>query len=164
MTIGNVFLSSYIPSLLFSYLTQSYYFFFFSFLLLSTFSSSLFDCLFQDYLPFFSLQLFFLTGVVLIIGFQKAFQFFIQKEKRKGSICFFIGILLVLFGRTFIGLIIEAFGVLNLFGFDFYPFYPFYPFPFQHYLSQMNFIDISLILQNVTKIHQNNKRILELSF
>ena len=47
--------------------------------------------------------------------------FFFQKDKRRGTICFAIGFFVILlFKRTIIGLFIEAFGFLNLFG-DFFP-------------------------------------------
>eukprot|EP01129_Flabellula_baltica_P004616 TRINITY_DN1619_c0_g1_i2.p1 TRINITY_DN1619_c0_g1~~TRINITY_DN1619_c0_g1_i2.p1 ORF type:complete len:138 (+),score=22.07 TRINITY_DN1619_c0_g1_i2:284-697(+) len=62
----------------------------------------------------------FLVGVTLIIGHRKLKKFFFQRKKIKGTICFLGGILLVLLGWTFIGLFIEIFGFVNLFG-DFFP-------------------------------------------
>ena len=47
--------------------------------------------------------------------------FFFQQSKRRGTICFLVGFLVILlFRRTLIGIVIEAFGFLNLFG-DFFP-------------------------------------------
>ena len=59
----------------------------------------------------------FLTGTVLIIGVQKMFRFFFQWHKLRGTIFFFAGILLIIvFGYTFVGLVVEAFGFVSLFG------------------------------------------------
>jgi len=38
-------------------------------------------------------------------------------RKIKGTICFLLGIVMVLCGWTFIGMIIEVFGFINLFGY-----------------------------------------------
>tara|TARA_B110001452_G_scaffold229603_1_gene205548 strand:+ start:541 stop:1086 length:546 start_codon:yes stop_codon:yes gene_type:complete len=65
-------------------------------------------------------QILFLAGVVMIIGAQKTFRFFFQKRKIKGTSCFLGGIGLVLLGWPVIGMGVEGFGFLNLFG-DFFP-------------------------------------------
>jgi len=62
----------------------------------------------------------FLAGVTLSLGVRKIKKFFLQKKKIKGSICFFVGIALVLFGWALIGICVELFGFINLFG-DFFP-------------------------------------------
>ncbi|EJD02746.1 Got1-domain-containing protein [Fomitiporia mediterranea MF3/22] len=62
----------------------------------------------------------FISGITLIIGPQKTFYFFARKQKLRGTICFFGGVLLVFFKWPFIGVIVETFGFLNLFG-DFFP-------------------------------------------
>ncbi|KAI0267019.1 putative GOT1-membrane protein required for ER to Golgi transport [Gloeopeniophorella convolvens] len=62
----------------------------------------------------------FLGGLFLIIGPQKTFYFFARKNKLRGTLCFFGGILLVFFKWPTIGVLIELFGFLNLFG-DFFP-------------------------------------------
>ncbi|KAF4621335.1 hypothetical protein D9613_000549 [Agrocybe pediades] len=62
----------------------------------------------------------FVSGLTLIIGPQKTFYFFARKQKLRGTVCFIGGILLVFFKRPFIGMVIETFGFLNLFG-DFFP-------------------------------------------
>ena len=65
-------------------------------------------------------QLLFLSGVLLIIGPSKTFRFFFQMRKWKGTACFLGGIALVLYGYAMIGIVIEGWGFLNLFG-DFFP-------------------------------------------
>ncbi|EIW62906.1 Got1-domain-containing protein [Trametes versicolor FP-101664 SS1] len=62
----------------------------------------------------------FLSGLTLIIGPSKTFYFFARKQKLRGTVCFIGGILLVFFKWPFIGVIVETFGFLNLFG-DFFP-------------------------------------------
>ncbi|PVF95431.1 putative GOT1-membrane protein required for ER to Golgi transport, partial [Serendipita vermifera] len=62
----------------------------------------------------------FVSGLTLIIGVEKTFYFFARKNKLRGTVCFFGGILLVFLKRPFFGMIIETFGFLNLFG-DFFP-------------------------------------------
>jgi len=62
------------------------------------------------------LQILFVSGLTLIIGPQKTFYFFARKQKIRGTACFLGGILLVFFKWPFVGMIIETFGFLNLFG------------------------------------------------
>jgi len=62
----------------------------------------------------------FLAGITCVIGPQKTFYFFARKNKLRGSICFLGGIALVFARYPFIGMLVEAFGFLNLFG-DFFP-------------------------------------------
>ncbi len=64
-------------------------------------------------------QLLFLAGVAFVIGFKKTGLFFFQKRKIRGSILFFGGIALVLIGWAKTGILIEAFGFVNLFGYAF---------------------------------------------
>jgi hypothetical protein len=59
----------------------------------------------------------FISGLTLIIGPQKTFYFFARKQKLRGTICFLGGILLVFFKWPFIGVVVETFGFLNLFGY-----------------------------------------------
>ncbi|KAJ1626867.1 hypothetical protein T492DRAFT_1029847 [Pavlovales sp. CCMP2436] len=56
----------------------------------------------------------------MIIGLKKTGKFFFQRRKLRGTVCFLGGVFLVFVGWPFFGLIIEAFGFLNLFG-DFFP-------------------------------------------
>ncbi|EJD52975.1 Got1-domain-containing protein [Auricularia subglabra TFB-10046 SS5] len=62
----------------------------------------------------------FLSGLTLIIGPQKTFYFFARKQKLRGTLCFLGGIVLIFVKWPFIGVIVEIFGFLNLFG-DFFP-------------------------------------------
>ncbi|KAI8099813.1 putative GOT1-membrane protein required for ER to Golgi transport [Halteromyces radiatus] len=62
----------------------------------------------------------FITGIPLTIGTQRTIVFFSQKSKIRGTICFLIGISLVFCKWTIIGMLVEIFGILNLFG-DFFP-------------------------------------------
>jgi len=62
----------------------------------------------------------FLSGLTLIIGPHKTFYFFARKQKLRGTACFLGGVMLVFFKYPFIGMIVETFGFLNLFG-DFFP-------------------------------------------
>ncbi|KAI9494822.1 Golgi transport [Zychaea mexicana] len=62
----------------------------------------------------------FLAGITLTIGVQRTVTFFAQKNKIRGTICFLGGILLVFCKWAMIGIAIEVFGILNLFG-DFFP-------------------------------------------
>ena len=54
--------------------------------------------------------------MTLVIGAGKAFEFFFQRRKWKGTLCFFLGILLVFIRHPVIGVAVEAFGFINLFG------------------------------------------------
>jgi hypothetical protein len=64
-----------------------------------------------------SAQILFLSGITLIIGPQKTFYFFARKQKIRGTVCFLGGILLVFIRWPFVGMIVETFGFLNLFGY-----------------------------------------------
>jgi hypothetical protein len=61
-------------------------------------------------------QVLFLGGLFLIIGPQKTFFFFARRNKLRGTICFLGGILLVFLKWPTIGVLVEMFGFLNLFG------------------------------------------------
>ncbi len=61
-------------------------------------------------------QLLFLTGGALVIGLKKTGAFFFQRRKLRGTIPFAVGMVLVLIGWAKIGILIEAFGFVNLFG------------------------------------------------
>lgn len=60
----------------------------------------------------------FVAGVALVMGPLRFKNFFLAR--RRASACFFIGMLLVLFGWCIVGLVIQGFGTLNLFG-NFFP-------------------------------------------
>lgn len=62
----------------------------------------------------------YLSGVMLIIGPSRSVRFFFQKRKIKASVFFFTGMAIVLIGWPIIGMAVEIFGFINLFG-DFFP-------------------------------------------
>ncbi|RLN51249.1 hypothetical protein BBJ29_009882 [Phytophthora kernoviae] len=62
----------------------------------------------------------FLSGVALTIGLSRTVRFFTRKERWRGIVCFLGGILLVMLRYPIIGMIIQSFGFLNLFG-SFFP-------------------------------------------
>mmetsp|Transcript_6500 Transcript_6500/g.13011 ORF Transcript_6500/g.13011 Transcript_6500/m.13011 type:complete len:115 (-) Transcript_6500:1290-1634(-) len=63
----------------------------------------------------------FLSGVTLVIGAPRAVRFFFQRKRARGSALFFSGIAMVLVGYAKIGIVIEAFGFVNLFGYGSFP-------------------------------------------
>ncbi|KAJ1547581.1 Golgi Transport, partial [Cladochytrium tenue] len=58
----------------------------------------------------------FLAGLFLVIGAQRTYAFFARREKLRGTACFFGGILLVFLKWPVIGMLVELFGFINLFG------------------------------------------------
>ena len=78
----------------------------------------------KNHLTHSLLQILFISGLTFIIGPQKTFYFFARKQKLRGTLCFFGGILLVFFKHPFIGMIVETFGFLNLFGLVLLPLLP----------------------------------------
>lgn len=62
----------------------------------------------------------YLSGVTLIIGPTRSVRFFFQRRKAKASVSFFTGMAVVLAGWPMIGMALELFGFVNLFG-DFFP-------------------------------------------
>ncbi|KAJ9049773.1 Golgi Transport, variant 2 [Entomophthora muscae] len=62
----------------------------------------------------------FILGVPMLIGPKRTLGFFSRPGKVRGSICFVVGVLLVLFKMPFFGMGLELFGFINLFG-DFFP-------------------------------------------
>ena len=64
-------------------------------------------------------RLYFL-GLILVIGVGKSTSFFVQPDRLKGSGCFFGGILVLLMGWPIIGMAIEIYGFIALFG-GFFP-------------------------------------------
>lgn len=65
----------------------------------------------------------FLSGLTITMGLSRTARFFMKKLKEmglKGPLCFFGGIFLVLIRWPIIGMCLESFGFLNLFG-NFFP-------------------------------------------
>lgn len=62
----------------------------------------------------------FLCGLALTIGLTRTIRFFTRKERWRGIVCFLGGILLVMLRYPIIGMIVQSFGFLNLFG-SFFP-------------------------------------------
>jgi hypothetical protein len=63
-----------------------------------------------------ALQILFLSGITLLIGTQRTVVFFMRKDRMRGTISFALGIVLVLVGWPIIGMFVEVFGIINLFG------------------------------------------------
>ncbi|ELP90020.1 vesicle transport protein GOT1B, putative [Entamoeba invadens IP1] len=57
----------------------------------------------------------FVCGIFFVTGVQQTFAFFFQKKRAVATFFFFVGIFLILIKFTFIGLVVEFFGFLNLF-------------------------------------------------
>jgi len=58
----------------------------------------------------------FLLGLVLLIGPSRTVRFFTRKERMRGIISFFLGILLVFVRWSVTGIILQFYGILYLFG------------------------------------------------
>ncbi|CAG9808044.1 unnamed protein product [Chironomus riparius] len=58
----------------------------------------------------------FISGLTCIIGFRRTYNFFFQKHKIKATVAFFLGITVVLLGYPLIGMIVETYGFILLFG------------------------------------------------
>ena len=59
-------------------------------------------------------------GIGMIMGMHRTRRFFLNKRKIPGSAAFFFGVVLVLWGWPIIGMLIEGFGIVNLFK-NFFP-------------------------------------------
>ncbi|KAG5460086.1 MAG: hypothetical protein BJ554DRAFT_7911 [Olpidium bornovanus] len=59
----------------------------------------------------------FLAGLTLVIGASKTAAFFARRTKIRGTVCFFFGIALVFMKRPALGMLLESFGFVNLFGY-----------------------------------------------
>ncbi|EKX50190.1 hypothetical protein GUITHDRAFT_49292, partial [Guillardia theta CCMP2712] len=57
-----------------------------------------------------------ILGVVLIAGKKRASNFMFRWERARGTSIFLLGVYFVLRGRARLGVMIELFGILNLFG------------------------------------------------
>jgi len=61
-------------------------------------------------------NLLFLSGLAFLIGLEKTFFFFFQRHKIKGSVSFFSGIVVVFLGWPLVGMLVEFYGFILLFG------------------------------------------------
>jgi Got1/Sft2-like family len=57
-----------------------------------------------------------IVGVPMILGPSRTVSYFVQAEKMRATTCLALGILLVFLGHPIFGIILEVFGLLNLFG------------------------------------------------
>mmetsp|Transcript_10653 Transcript_10653/g.16517 ORF Transcript_10653/g.16517 Transcript_10653/m.16517 type:complete len:143 (-) Transcript_10653:151-579(-) len=62
----------------------------------------------------------FLSGIAMTIGVSYTVKFFARPDRLRGTIVFFLGIFLVFIGWAKIGMILQVFGFINLFG-QFFP-------------------------------------------
>lgn len=60
----------------------------------------------------------FLAGLFMVIGVEKTINFFSQRRRWRGSACFAVGFVLVVIRWVKLGILVEAFGFINLFGYD----------------------------------------------
>ena len=58
----------------------------------------------------------FLSGLLFVIGIGRTLTFFSRREKVRGTFAFLGGIILVFMKYPFVGMMIEFFGFINLFG------------------------------------------------
>ena len=58
----------------------------------------------------------FLIGITLLLGPQRTFVFFARRNKWKGTLAFWAGVLLILMRWPLIGFAVERFGIFVLFG------------------------------------------------
>jgi len=61
-------------------------------------------------------NLFFITGVPMTLGPGRTAGYFFQPKKARATACLAAGVMLVFIGWPIFGIILEAFGLLNLFG------------------------------------------------
>lgn len=62
----------------------------------------------------------FVAGTIVLIGPDKCFKYFTNPSKFRGTICFIVGMVMVVFKWPIIGMLLELFGIANLFG-NFFP-------------------------------------------
>ena len=57
----------------------------------------------------------FICGLALVIGLERTFRFFFQRDKLRGSAFFLGGIMIVLYGWPVVGMCVEIYGFIQLF-------------------------------------------------
>jgi hypothetical protein len=65
-------------------------------------------------------DLLFLMGLTMTIGFSRTIRFFSRKDRIRGIIAFFGGISLVMMRWPIVGMILQVYGIIYLFG-QFFP-------------------------------------------
>ena len=65
---------------------------------------------------FSSFQILFISGLAFVIGLERTFRFFFQPHKLKATGFFMGGIVIVLIGWPVIGMVVEIYGFVLLFG------------------------------------------------
>ena len=66
-------------------------------------------------------NLLFMAGVPMTIGPGRTAGYFLQPQKARATGCLVLGIVLVFVGHPIVGILLEAFGLMNLFG-NLFPF------------------------------------------
>jgi hypothetical protein len=61
-----------------------------------------------------------IVGLPLYFGPGRVIRLLVAREKLRASVCFCLGVLLVLRGNSFLGMLLEVFGFFNLFA-NFFP-------------------------------------------
>ena len=61
-------------------------------------------------------NLLFLVGLCFSIGLKRTLNLFTRRDRIRGTVCFVLGIILVLLRWGLFGIVLEGFGFLNLFG------------------------------------------------
>ena len=61
-------------------------------------------------------NLLFLVGLCFSIGLKRTLNLFTRRDRIRGTVCFVLGIVLVLLRWGLFGIVLEGFGFLNLFG------------------------------------------------
>lgn len=69
----------------------------------------------QPFSPLIFLQILFVAGLAFVIGLERTFRFFFQKQKLKATSFFLGGVCVVLLGWPIVGVLLEVYGFFLLF-------------------------------------------------
>ncbi len=61
-------------------------------------------------------QILFISGLAFVIGLERTFRFFFQPHKMKATASFMGGMFVVIMGWPLVGMVIETYGFILLFG------------------------------------------------